>query len=525
MRDVRTLILALPLLLLAIAGCADAATEDADDASAATSDAMADDEQRDYAGSNELSIANGYLPGSLDPTQEGFNLVERGIGETLTRIGADLSVEMRLAESMEMVDETTWEISLREGVTFWDGVELTADHVAASFERAWDQQPAADRFVSADTEIDVVDEHTLRMRLPEPVATLPNNLAAFQLLIYREDGDEPIMTGPYQPIELATGEHLIVEAYEDYWDGTPAVDRMTFRLMADGNARMIAVQSGDVDISMQAPPEEASAASGDVEAVTVASSRVHYVILNHKQAPFDDPAVREAMNLAVDRDELNEVALGGLGLPISSMIPPDLGFSTPDQIETDPDGAAEILEDAGWEMSDDGVRVRDDEPLELTIKSYPFRPELTTMAVSIQDQLGRIGFDVAVQEFDDIIAEIEDGDFQASMFSVEMLPTGDPHYALNTNVWSEAIYNYGGYESDELDDLLDRIQREVDHDRRDQLLSDAQDIVRDDSAMVFLVAAPRPVVYRPDRVQAPELHPSDMYFVDLEQPSPAGSDQ
>jgi peptide/nickel transport system substrate-binding protein len=510
------------IMLMASAACTDSTAEGTGE----VDDTSSSDDQVTESDSAEIDrphliLANGYLPGSIDPASEGFNMVERGIGETLTRIAADQSVEMRLAESVEMVDEATWDIVLREGVMFWDGIELASEHVADSFERAWEQQPATGRFVSSETEIEIVDDSTLRLHLPEPDSALPNNLAAFQLIIYREDGEEPIMTGPYRPIELNVGEDMTVEAFDDYWEGQPPYERMTFRLMADGNARMIAVQAGDVDISMQAPPEDAASIEGDVETVSTASSRVHYLILSHEHAPFDDSAVRRAVNLAIDRDELNSVALSGLGQPVSSIIPPGIGFPTPAQLEHNVDKAGEVLHEAGWQLNEEGIRVRDGERLEFTIKSYPFRPELTTMAVSMQDQLGRLGFEVSVLEFDDIVSEIEDGEFQASMFSVEMLPTGDPHYSLITNVWSEAIYNYGGYESDELDSLLDDIQREVSVEQRDELILEAQEIVKRDDAMIFLAAAPRPVAFRPDRVQEPMLHPSDMYFVDVSQPAPA----
>jgi peptide/nickel transport system substrate-binding protein len=531
----RTLLTLAPLavVFLLLAGCSDRDRDDdaiaaPDDAAALSDDGDAtDDESSDDAGAASgpdrpsITFASGVLPATTDPASNGFNLVERGAGETLTRIAHDQSVEFWLAESIEPIDDLTWEITLREGVLFWDGVELTAEHVVESFERAWERQPASHRFLSGESEFEIIDDHRLRLNLTESVASLPNNISVFQFIIYREVDDEAIMTGPYQPVELRQGDFMTSVAFDDYWGGTPPVAEITFRLMADGNARMLAVQSGDVDISTHAPPEAAAAVSGDVESVTVASTRVHYVILNHQQAPFNEPAVRLATNLAIDRNELNDVALGGIGQPISTIIPPGIGHSTPEQIAHDVEAAEALLDEAGWEMGDDGVRVRDGERLELTIKSYPFRPELTVMAVSMQDQLGRIGFDVSVEEVDDITSEIQDGDFQASMFSVEMLPTGDPHYALNTNVYSQGIYNYGRYESQQLDDLLDQIQREIDPDARDALLLEAQEIIEEDNAMFFLVAAPRAIVYRPESVAPFNLHSSDIYLVNLEQPRPA----
>jgi peptide/nickel transport system substrate-binding protein len=405
-------------------------------------------------------------------------------------------------------------------VTFWDGEPLTADIVVESIERNWEEQPASRTFLPAETEIEVLDDLTLQLTLPEPDSALPHNLAVPQLVIHRMVDDQAIMTGPYRPVALRADDDLELQAHDDYWGGLPPIQQITVRRVSDGSARELAVQSGDADVMTEASPEAAAAVSGDVASVAVESTRIHYVILNHERAPFDDPAVREAVNLAIDRDELNQIALGGLGTPTTTLLPPELGIDTPDQLEIDLDLAAEVLDEAGWLLDDNGIRQRDGEPLQFEVLTYPGRPELTPMAVSIQEQLGRIGIEVSVQEVDDITGAIDGTGFQASIYSMNMLPNGDPAYALDLVGAADGGSNYGNYQRDEYDALLREIRVVETEEERAELIRSAQQMLLDDHVSIFLMAAPRAVVYRADRFEEPELHPSEMYFIHLDTPQP-----
>jgi peptide/nickel transport system substrate-binding protein len=469
-----------------------------------------------------ISVASAWLPASLDPAPEGYSLIQRGAAETLTRISPDQSIEPWLAESVEHVEEATWEVVLREDVLFWDGDELTSQHIIDSIERSWEEQPASTGFLPETTDLEIIDDRTLELTLPEPDSALPHNLATPQLAIHKMSDDAAIMTGPYIPVTLRADDELILESFDDYWGGVPPYTQITVQRVSDGNARELAVQAGDVDIITEAPPEAAEKASGEVASKTVDSTRVHYTVLNHNRAPFDDEGVRAAVNLAIDRDELNEVALGGLGGPLTTIIPPGIGIETPEQFEHDVEAAREMLNDAGWEIGPDNVRTRDGEPLEFLLYSYPGRPELTPIAVSIQDQLARIGFDVSIQEVEDINEAMENPAFQATMFSINMLPNGDPAYALQMVGSSDGSSNYGNHQRDEFDSLLNQIRLADDGDDRNALILEAQQMLQDDAAALFLMSAPRSVIYRPDRMEEPDLHPSEMYFIHTDLPAPVG---
>lgn len=464
--------------------------------------------------SGELRIASGFLPATLDPLQDGYSLVTRGMAETLTRITADQRIEPWLAESVEQTDDTTWRVTLRDEATFWDGTAVNATAVKESFERSLAEIPNAPQFIDPATEFNVIDEWTLDLILPEPVPGLLNNLTTFQFVVSKRVGDDYLMTGPYQPVRLIADSELELEAYQAHWGGTPPIARIHIRLATDANARLLALQAGEIDMVTEVPPELAGDLGANVDTVVVSSTRLHHIILNHQRSPFDDVAVRQAFSLGIDRDVLIDVALAGLGTVATSIFPPGLGVATPEVVATDLDRAAQLLDDAGWVVGSDGVRARDGARLALTLYSYPSRPELTPIAVSIQDQLRVLGFDINVQQVESIVPQLETLDFEAGMFSINMLPIGDPRYAFNVTVVEDAIYNYGGYANSELDEIIEVLQVESDAEERERLVLRAQEILAEDAVNVYLIAAPRIAAYRTDRVNPFELHPNDLYGVD-----------
>lgn len=520
-RRVRVLALALVLcLIVPLAACG----RDADDsesaipASTAASSTQPSGVDATPGGQGgELRVATGFLPATLDPGGDGFGMVQFGIAETLTRIGADQQIEPWLAESVESEDTRQWRIRLRDGATFWNGEPVDAAAVEASLRRALDTIPSAAQYLDPDVTMTVVDERTLDLSFDDPLPTLPNNLATFHLVIATEDASALgglSMTGPYQVAQHTPDDRLVLNAYAGHWSGTPPFDSVTVRLVRDANARMLGLQAGEVDLVTEVPTELTVGVGGGVEIISSASTRVHHVVLNHARAPFDDFAVREAFAVGIDRDLLNDLTLAGLGASTSTFFPADLGLPTIPPIETDVDRAAEILDAAGWVEGGDGVRQKGGEALRFVLHTYARRPELPAIAVSIQDQLRAIGFDVEIHQVDDISAQMSSGDFEAAMFSVNLVPIGDPRYALNVSLVSDGIYNYGGIQNDRLDEIATELLTEGDAQTREGLVLEAQQIVRDDASNVYLVAAPLVIAYQSDTIAPFEMRSNDLYLID-----------
>jgi peptide/nickel transport system substrate-binding protein len=265
------------------------------------------------------------------------------------------------------------------------------------------------------------------------------------------------------------------------------------------------------------PPETAKGLPSDFERAIIPSTRIHTVIFNHARLPFSDRAVREAFALGVDRAALNRVTLEGMGAPAVNLFPQNVGIDVVPAQATDVERARRLLDEAGWRIGSDGVRVKDGKRLSFTLFSYPGRAELTPMAVQIQSQLKPLGFDIDVKQLPYATLDAQHfktGDWDASMLSYGTLPTGDPLYFFNQFLISGGPSNMGKYANSQLDAIVDQMRTETDPTRRTALVRQAQEIVKADVPMAYLVAAPVVYVYKKDKVQGFIPHPNDLYFID-----------
>lgn len=455
------------------------------------------------------------MPGTLDSTKDGFTLVFVGMGETLTRLTRDNKVEPWLAERITQVDPTTWRIALRPNARFHDGSPVTAEDVVASFRRNWETQPAANGFIPKDTRVTAIDAQTVEFKTPRPVGAFPNNLAAFQFVVHKPGGDRSIMTGPYRPVRLIVDSEVTIEAFPEHWGGPPPIARIVIKNVPDANARALALQSGDADMVFLMPPETAKGLSSDFERAIIPSTRIQSVIFNHQRLPFSDRAVREAFSLGVDRDALNRVTLEGAGAPVINLFPQNMGIDVVPAQATDVNRAKQVLDDAGWRAGGDGVRVKDGKRLSLKLFSYPGRAELTPMAVQIQSQLKALGFDIEVEQLPYSALDttyFKSDDWDASMYSMGTLPTGDPLYMFNQNLLKGGPGNLGGYDSQQLQAMIEQMRVEIDPAKRSALVRQAQEIVKAEVPTAYLVAAPVTYVYKKGKVKGFTPHPNDLYF-------------
>jgi peptide/nickel transport system substrate-binding protein len=415
----------------------------------------------------ELRVAYGiHMPPTLDATKDGFTLAFSGMGEMLTKITPDNKAVPWLAESVSQVDATTWHVKLRSNAKFWDGSAVTAQDVATSFRRNWDTQPAANGLISKDTQVTAVDPLTVEFKTPGPVGAFSNMLGAQQFVVHKAGpfgslANTSIMTGPYKPVRFVVDNELQMEAFTEHWGGPPPIAKITIKNVPDANARALALQSGDVDMVFNLPPQLVAGLGPDFERAVIPSTRLHFVLFNHARAPFNDRAVREAFSLGIDRNALNRVALEGLGSVATNVFPPTDGIEIVQAQSTDVNRARQLLDEAGWRMGTDGVRVKDGKRLSFTLYSYPGRAELTPMATVIQSQLKPLGFDMQIQQVPVIGTVLSTSDWDVSMYSNSTLAVGDPLLMFNLNLVTGASGNVGKYSSPRLDQIVDQLRAEV----------------------------------------------------------------
>jgi peptide/nickel transport system substrate-binding protein len=296
----------------------------------------------------------------------------------------------------------------------------------------------------------------------------------------------------------------------------PPLAKLTVRLVTDANARVLALRSGDVDLVYGVPPQAARSLSGpDFNVTTISSGREDYIVVNHRRAPFRDPAVREATALAVDRAALLTIGLNGQGSVASGMFPPDQGVDAVAMQSTDAARAKQVLDAAGWTAGADGVRAKNGQRLSFQLLSAPARTEWTPMAVAIQAQLQALGYDIQIEQVKNIGDQLaQSQDFDAAMYSANMLVTGDPLYIFNQTLAKGGPANYGGYTNPQLETTLNNMRTETDAAKRAALITQAQQIIKADFPNIYILVVPFIAATNSKKVKGYTLHPNDLYIVD-----------
>jgi peptide/nickel transport system substrate-binding protein len=495
-----------------LAACAPAPAASPSVAAPAGSGAPASAAVRPAQSTGELKVAvDGEFPATLDATKNAYQLLRLGVAETLTRITPQNKVVPWLAREVTAVDPSTWRVALRPNAKFWDGTPVTAQDVLNAFQANWAAYPPANGLLDKNTQIKVVDPTTLEFKTPDPMGSFPNAVSAQFFLIHKNG---TTMTGPYKPTNLAVGQEMNAEAFADHWDGPPPLAKLSVRLVTDANARMLALRSGDVDFVYGVPPQAVKSLGSEFTVTSLSSGREDYLVVNHRRTPFSDRAIREATALAVDRAALLTIGLVGQGSIASGMFPPDQGVDSVSMQVGDAARAKQVLDAAGWLEGSDGVRVKDGQRLSFQLLTAPARTEWTPMAVALQAQLKPFGYEIDIQQVKNIGDQLaQSQDFDAAMYSANMLVTGDPLYIFNQTLVKGGPANYGGYANAELETMLQQLRGETDPTKRQALAKQAQEVIKTDVANIYLLVVPF-IAATSKKVKGYTLHPSDLYIVD-----------
>ena len=330
--------------------------------------------------------------------------------EPLLRMTPDYEVVPNLAESYEFIEPNTWRFTLRQGVMFHDGTELTADDVVWTFERV---ARAGGRAINAmEGGTVAVDTYTVDYTPSRPNLKIPLQVVHPIFGIHKAGSDpvtNPIGTGPFKFVSYTPQESLVVERFADYWDADRAakVKSVTFRYIPDNNARVLALQAGDVDIITQLPRESAGTLG---EEYRVVNSKVGaYEALSiqvNGQGEWDltsEKAIREAIFLGIDRETIVANVWEGNAEIGKNLIPPAILGESQDVVTGgptyDPARAREVLDDAGWIEGSDGIREKDGRRLTLRlVNGFPEPETHRPIPEVVQSQLLEIGIEVDIFE-------------------------------------------------------------------------------------------------------------------------------
>lgn len=409
--------------------------------------------------------------------------------ESLLSYAPDGSVEAGLAESFELTAESMT-LHLRDGLTFHDGETLDAAAVVANFERAQTHEASAVASeLTAIQSVEAVDALTVELTLSEPDAALPAKLADRSGMIISpaafEDGTnlaiDAVGAGPWQLVEYAPGNRLVAERFDGYWNPDAVkLAQIEIRLIDDDDSRLNALRAGEVDIAQISASQVALAeADSSLTIRTDPALAIDHIGLHIGHEPFDDPRVREAISLAIDREALILGLYRGVGTPASQPFPPGYWANDPayeGRLEFDPERARQLLADAGYP---DGFS------FEFKTNNSPFRVQATE---AIAGMLAEVGIETTIIPLEG--PTILDEFYYQETVDAYFTPWGgraDPSQTFDNLFGPDGLNNPAKIATPELTDLLDRARTATEVSERGELLRQASAEIMSEFRMIPLM--------------------------------------
>ncbi|MCT2282135.1 ABC transporter substrate-binding protein [Micromonospora chalcea] len=406
-------------------------------------------------------------------------------------------IKPAIAESWELsADGLTVTFKLRDNAYFHSGRKVTAADVKYSIERIKDPATRAPRARSYEgiTSVEASDERTVVMKLAKPNAAILTLLStAASSIVDRTvvekqgdlNGSVDGGSGPFKLAARTTGQAIKLDKHDKYWEsGVPYLDGLDFTFNPDDNARAAAVRSGTVDFLWRPAPEFIDALKRDEKLKWYggSGSLSLHLRLNTSKAPYDNVKVRQAIYLALDRQEILNVANSGFGTALNAgYLPPDRFGALKEPVYGKPDieKAKALLAEAGYPNGFDAKL--------MVIATSAFQVRSAEVE---QQQLAKIGIKVTLESVESTIADTKtkSGDFD--MYQSGFGLTYDPDERFTASFLKGGGLNYGNWSDPEYEDLIVKARSEMDKDKRAQLYQQAEKILaeRGPVAMTFLNA-------------------------------------
>ena len=467
---------------------------------------------------NILRTAASFAYPSLDVHKEyyGWYTSVYGLSEALFKLDENSTAVPCLAKDA-VADGTTWTITLNDGVAFSNGEPLTADMVIRNIQRVAEVNGRFDIFGTFTYE--AVDDKTIVVNTGDEVyPTLKSDLASPEFGMMDLDNttdfdNDPICTGPFVITEFVPEGDVTVARNEKYWGGDVKLDGAVFYYMQEDDPKLLAMQSGEIDCYnsvSSAALEVYQAEPEKYQVESVPGTRLQFYILNENRL---DDAVREAINLTVDKDAI-AAYLKGTVSAASAPFPSTAPYAKVNIPAVDTAKAVELLEADGYTKNADGIYEKDGKPLKINICYYAAR-SLDTLAILIQEQLRAVGIDseLTVEEDPDA-TYIATADFDLALYCMISDKCGDPLYFIDSTLADGSYYNVAGFEDADCQAMIEQLRVEVDPAKRAELANKIIQIAIDDNAFGYVGLFNHTTVMKPGVSGFAEKIPFDFYGID-----------
>ena len=477
------------LLVVAVFAVACGADDNNDSGSA--------DSSRDYL---VVGLASEVRSIDLHATNDQASaIIMNHIFETLVVQDENMNLNPGLALDWELVEENRiWEFNLREDVYFHNEEPFTAHDVAFTFNRAVESAHVEAILGMVDpSTIEVIDDHTVRVGTFEPFAPFLAHLAHSAAGIMNEIAVEqandverqPVGTGPFTLLEWVSGDRIVLERFEDYHASIPGfpmptIREITVRQMPDQTSRLNALETGEIDMDLNPQVDNFSTIESydNLKIISVEGLRTEYIGMNSNHPYLSNPLVRQAINYAVDVDDIVVNIYQSHGIAGTTVISGSVFGHNPnvEPFPFDLDRARELMAEAGLE---DGFSA--------TIYANVERQDRVDIITIVAYRLAEIGIDLEVQTMDwpTLLTVLDDG--EADMFALGWTTlTGDADYGLFPLFHSSqagAAGNQTFFANDDVDRLLDAARNSTDPDERLAYYFEAQEIIREETPWIIML--------------------------------------
>jgi peptide/nickel transport system substrate-binding protein len=426
----------------------------------------------------------------------------------LVRYDKELQIEGALAESWEISpDNLTITFHLRQGVKWHDGAPFTAEDVLFTYDLYIDPNTPtayAERYRQVE-KAEVLDPYTFRVTYRQPLATAliswgvavhPKHLLEGEDITRSPLGRAPIGTGPYRFVDWRPGERIVLESNPEYFEGEPYIRRVLYRIIPDPSTMFLQLQSGGLDYMGLTPLQYARqtdtlAFQRRFNKYRYPASSYAYLGYNLRRPMFQDQRVRQAISYAIDKQELIDGVLLGLGQEATGPYKPGTWPYNSDvrKYNYDPEKARALLAEAGWQKSANGMLEKDGRPFTFTIITNQGNDQRIKTGEIIQRRLREVGIDVRLRviEWASFLKEfINPGNFDAIIMGWSIPPDPDAYDVWHSSKTRLGELNFVAYQNAEIDELLERGRRTLDQEERRKFYYRFQEILAEEQPYTFL---------------------------------------
>lgn len=447
---------------------------------------VADTNQRIVVDNFRAPVANWALE-----SDAAYILSLSGCLETLTKYdSAQGKVVPFLATEWEQASPLEWDFTIRDGVKFQDGTDLTAESVAASLTSVLNAKVPARAFSpSIVSKVEATDANTVRVTTPSESPLVPFRLASVNTGIlapaaYQGATVDPFghCTGPFTPVSEKAKQSLTLDRNGNYWGGDVQLAGAEVRFITNGATRATQVQTGEADISLSIPASALSSLENapEVSVLKADSPRTATLYMNNGRAPFNNVDFRKALRSALDLEALAASVYEGAALPAAGPFAPSEPWAgTASAPQQDVEEAKTLLAAAGYTA---------DRPLEII--AIVERAEFADVATVIQDNLKAIGVPVSIQakEYASAEPDVLAGNYDMILSQRNrLIDIADPIGFLTADYTCKGTYNLSHFCNQEYDDVIAQAARTSSTEDRYKLYAKAGEILDAEAVNLWLV--------------------------------------